>query len=134
MRGGIKSKLSVLAISVGIFSVCLISALGDTAAYEINERVAETGLGGITVYPGSSGKKLIDEQIMDDLSGIPGLKALTPFIYKTGKAECHVAKRLYQRHLRTGIHLQDHHGRCGTGGGSSDPGKHFFLSRIYHRG
>ena len=86
MRGGIKSKLSVLAISVGIFSVCLISALGDTAAYEINERVAETGLGGITVYPGSSGKKLIDEQIMDDLSGIPGLKALTPFIYKTGKA------------------------------------------------
>ena len=88
MRGGIKSKLSVLAISVGIFSVCLISALGDTAAYEINERVAETGLGGITVYPGSSGKKLIDEQIMDDLSGIPGLKALTPFIYKTGKAEC----------------------------------------------
>ena len=40
---------------------------------------------------------------------------------ETGKAECHVAKRLYQRHLRTGIHLQDHHGRCGTGGGSGDP-------------
>ena len=35
LRGGRKAALSVLAVAIGIFSICLITAAGDVAAREI---------------------------------------------------------------------------------------------------
>lgn len=85
-RGGKKSFLSIIAIAVGIFSVCLISGLGEAAADEVELRVSETGLGGITIYPDSSEQqRLISDETIDMISeSVDGLKAISPFVIYTG--------------------------------------------------
>ena len=77
---GKKTILSVLAIAVGIFSVTLISAGGDLAASEIETRISETGLGGITIFPSKSGSAEISEQELSDVrQNIKGIRGITPF-------------------------------------------------------
>lgn len=94
LRGGRKSLLSVIAISVGIFSVCLISGMGEAAANEVREKVSETGLSGITIYP-SSGGYSVSQRELKLISGIKDVKAVSPFIYKSGSvlknSESHAA-------------------------------------------
>lgn len=80
LRGGRKAVLSVLAIAVGIFSVCLISGAGTLASSEIEARITETGLGGITVFPSKTGESTISKAQLDALTHeIDGLRAVTPF-------------------------------------------------------
>lgn len=83
LRGGKKSVLSIIAISVGIFSVCLISGMGETAAQEVRKKVNETGLSGITIYP-SSGNYSVKESQLKDISSKAGVKAVSPFIFQSG--------------------------------------------------
>lgn len=89
LHGGRKAALSMLAIAVGIFSLCLISGMGDTAAAEIEARVSETGLGGLTIYPAKNGQRAISEEDLNALpQSVEGLKAVTPFSVETGSLSC----------------------------------------------
>ena len=65
--GGRKNLLSIVAIAVGIFSLCFISGLGDAAAEDIQQRVSQIGLGGITIYPKSSEKYQITDDILNNI-------------------------------------------------------------------
>lgn len=83
LRGGRKSLLSVVAIAVGIFSVCMISGMGEVVAGEVREKVNETGISGITIYP-SSGNYSISEKEVKYIAETSGVKAVSPFIFKSG--------------------------------------------------
>ncbi len=107
LSGGRKAVLSILAVAVGIFSLCLISGMGDTAAAEIEARVSETGLGGLTVYPAKSGQHAISEEDLAHLSAdIAGLKAVTPFSVETGTLSCR-GKTQPAALIGVGAHISD---------------------------
>ena len=83
LRNGRKSFLSVLAIAIGIFAVVLISAAGQLVSNEVETRVSETGLGGLTIFPSKTGQGTISElQIEKMETSISGLRAATPFCVK----------------------------------------------------
>ncbi len=84
LRGGRKALLSILAIAVGIFSVCLISGAGTLASAEIEARIAETGLGGLTIFPSKNGEAFISAQQIKTLPYmVDGVRAVTPFSMET---------------------------------------------------
>ena len=79
-RNGRKSFLSILAIAIGIFAVTLISAAGQLVSNEIEARISETGLGGLTVFPSKTGVQTISDAQLSGLEEtIDGLQAVSPF-------------------------------------------------------
>jgi len=94
LRGGRKARLSVLAVAIGIFSVCLITAAGDVAAGEIENRIDETGLGGLTVFPSKAGECTITQEQIEMLpSYVRGLRAVTPFSMENAALTLHGKQR-----------------------------------------
>lgn len=85
MRGRLKSRLSILAVAVGVLSYCLTANFGSIAKMQINDTISSTGLGGIAVFPTIDGLSLITAQQLNDIgSVVSGLKGLSPFVYKSG--------------------------------------------------
>ena len=90
--GGRKNLLSIVAIAVGIFSLCFISGLGDAAAEDIRQRVSQIGLGGITIYPKTSEKYQITDDILNNIKARKEIRAATPFIYSAASLRCDHSK------------------------------------------
>ena len=85
LREGGKSFLSVIAVAVGIFSVSLISGLGETMEGLVEDKVTEMGLGGIAVYTTDKNESIIDNDILSYVKGkVSDIKGITPLIVESG--------------------------------------------------
>ncbi len=87
LRNKGRTLLTVIGISIGIFSVVIISTIGEIGRFTINEQMEMMGLDSIIVQASkSSGGSLSDE----DLSAIKEIKNVEnamPLIYHIGESE-----------------------------------------------
>lgn len=84
-RGRGKTVLCALSICVGIFCVCTMAGLGNSASDAIVTEIDNTGLSGIALF----GKK--DESFslsqLKILAGVEGIDAVMPLTIKTGSVK-----------------------------------------------
>lgn len=85
VRSRSKSLLSVIAISVGVFSVSMISSLGETVGTLVEEKVLETGLGGIAVFTDDAAMSVVNDGVLEYIENkVEGIKGITPFLLENG--------------------------------------------------
>ena len=85
VRSRSKSLLSVIAISVGVFSVSMISSLGETVGALVEEKVLETGLGGIAVFTDDAAMSVVNDGVLEHIENkVEGIKGITPAISAAG--------------------------------------------------
>ena len=76
-KGGVKAALCILAICVGMTSVCTISAAGTAAAETVSAEIDRIGIKGLAFYS-ESDAYTVDMECMAAVKNIGGVKAAMP--------------------------------------------------------
>ncbi len=85
-HGKSKSFLCVLALAIGICSVCSILSFGNLAAGAIETEIDAIGVGGLTFFPEDQETVLLSEALLEALQDIDGVAHITPLSIQTGHA------------------------------------------------
>lgn len=84
-RAGVRSKLCVLAICVGITSVSSVLSFGLFAGSTVEAELGRIGIGGVAVYH-KAGESLT-ERAVAAIADAPGVKASMPLILASGTVQ-----------------------------------------------
>lgn len=79
-----RTSLTMISVCIGISSVVLISALGASGAYVLEQEIAKTGISGITVYSNNENVTLKSSDIEYISEAVYGIKNAQPFIVELG--------------------------------------------------
>lgn len=81
-RNKARAALTVTGIAVGVFSVVLISAIGQTGAAAVSSSLDNMGINSIMVEAGDSSAEL-DEACIPALSSLSGVSQAMPLMYES---------------------------------------------------
>lgn len=75
-----RSALAAIGIGIGVFSIVLISVLGETGTAEISGAIAGMGVNSVMVQAGENRDILLSEKDVEALSEINGVEKAAPLI------------------------------------------------------
>ena len=84
-RAGVRSKLCVLAICVGITSVSSVLSFGILAGNTVENEMQRIGIGGVAFYH-KAGESL-SERAVQAIAGAPGVQASMPLMLASGTVQ-----------------------------------------------
>lgn len=86
-RHGLRAGLCVVSVAIGILSVTLISAMGETGRQVVSEQLDTLGISGLSVYikDKKSGQALPAFAAQDIGESIPEVSAALPVLTRVGK-------------------------------------------------
>lgn len=79
LSGG-RSALTVTGIAIGVFSIVLISVLGETGAAKISESMDQMGINSVMVQAQDDGLSDLNDRDVAVLSGISGVRKAMPLM------------------------------------------------------
>lgn len=87
--GRSKSLLCILALCIGICSVCTVLCFGNLAADAVAREIDQTGLGGLACYPKNDTAISIEEEDLQLAAKTEGVAAVMPLAIRTGTVSLH---------------------------------------------
>ena len=88
-HGRSKSFLCILALCIGISSVCTVLCFGDLAADAVTQEIDRTGLGGLAFYPKHADSVRIEKEDLQLAAATDGVAAAMPLTIRSGTISLH---------------------------------------------
>jgi len=87
--GRSKSFLCILALCIGISSVCTVLCFGTLAADAVTREIDQTGLSGLAFYPKHTGSTFIGKGDLQLAAATDGVAAVMPLAIRSGTVSLH---------------------------------------------